>query len=95
MSSDIFTDPEDARENWVDVRMSDPDQGEWDIDAVVVDGRVEYVDLRVQPALLADFVECLVDDVSEERANRIVRSLVDRRDLSIQDQEHEGDDQDV
>jgi len=50
MTDEVFTEPDDASDGWVDVRMSDPDQDEWDIDAVVVGGRVEYVDLDDLPA---------------------------------------------
>ena len=43
MSEEIFTEPEETTENWVDVRMTDPEEGEWDVDFVVVDGQVNYV----------------------------------------------------
>jgi len=69
-----FTDPEDSTENRVDVRMTGPDEGEWDVDLVVVDGRVDYVDLRVRPKPLAPFVECLLDDIDDERANSLLAS---------------------
>lgn len=83
MADHTFTDPGDASEDWVDVRMTDPDEGEWDIDVIVAGGRVEYVDLRIRPELLAEFVECLIDDVGEERAKRIVRNVVERKDLDV------------
>ena len=85
MAEEVFTDPDDAHEDWVDVRMTDPDEGEWDIDVIVAEGRVEYVDLRIRPELLSEFVECLVDDVGGERATRIVRNVVDRKNLDILD----------
>ncbi|MFB6311080.1 MAG: hypothetical protein ABEH64_07850 [Salinirussus sp.] len=72
MTDEPFTEPDDDREEWVDVRMTDPDEGEWDVDVVVVEGRVEYVDLRVRPELLGDFVECLIDDVGQKRAEEII-----------------------
>jgi citrate lyase beta subunit len=45
MTDETFTEPADTTDEWVDVRMTDPDEGEWDID-LVVDGRVSYVTLR-------------------------------------------------
>ena len=83
MSEDVFTEPDEPDDEWVDVRMSDPDEGEWDIDAVVVGGRVEYVDLQVRPDLVAGFVECLVDDVSRERATRILADVAERRGIDL------------
>ena len=81
--SETFTDPDDASEGWVDVRMTDPDAGEWDIDAVVVDGRVEYVDLRIKPKHLSAFVECLVEDVGDDRAREILADVADRNDIDL------------
>jgi hypothetical protein len=81
MAEDVFTEPDDTTEGWVDVRMSDPDEGEWDVDVVVVEGRVEYLDLRVRPELLASFIECLVDDVGEERAEEVLAEVADRQDV--------------
>jgi hypothetical protein len=83
MSDELFTDAE-AGEAWVDVRMTDPEKGEWDVDFVVAGGRVEYVDLRVKPDHLAAFVDCLVDDVGANRANRILSNVVDRQDLDLE-----------
>jgi hypothetical protein len=83
MTDTAFTTPEESATEWTDVRMTDPEAGEWDIDVVVAGGRVEYVDLRVRPALLAGFVECLVDDVDDERAREILRSVADRRGLEL------------
>lgn len=80
MSEAPFSDTDENRGDWVDVRMTDPDEGEWDVDVVVVEGRVEYVDLRVRPELLADFLECLIEDVGAERAGRILDNLADRAD---------------
>lgn len=83
MTDEVFTEPDDTTDGWVDVRMSEPDQGEWDIDAVVVGGRVEYVDLRIRPTLLASFVECLVDDVGDERGAEILAEVADRQDVDL------------
>ncbi|WP_324665970.1 hypothetical protein [Haloarcula sediminis] len=71
-AEDVFTEPDDTSDEWVDVRMTDPDAGEWDIDVVIAEGRVEFVDLRIRPALLAGFIDCLVDDVAEARAREIL-----------------------
>lgn len=88
MADEIFTEPAESTDEWVDVRMTDPDEGEWDVDVVVMDGTVQYIDLRLQPNLLADFVDCLVADLSEERAKRVLANLADRRnlDLTVQDE---------
>jgi hypothetical protein len=83
MSEDAFTDTGETREDWVDVRMTNPDEGEWDVDVIVVGGKVEYVDLRIRPELLASFVECLIDDIGEERADAIVREVAERRNLKL------------
>lgn len=86
MADEIFTKPDDTSENWVDVRMTDPDEGEWDVDFVVVDGQVNYVDLRIQPGHLTGFVDCLLSDVDGERASRILSELVERRDIDLHTQ---------
>lgn len=95
MSEDVFTDPADADapdppeattaldDEWVDVRMTEPEEGEWNVDAVVVDGQVEYVDLQVREDLLAGFIDCLVDDVSTERAEKILTEVATRQDLDV------------
>ena len=95
MSDDVFTDPDEAErpadandrdastDDWADVRMTEPEAGEWNVDAVVVDGRVEYVDLQIRPDLLAGFVGCLLDDVGAERAERILEAVADDRDLNV------------
>jgi len=72
MTDDVFTEADDATDGWVDARMPDPDAGECDIDVVVASGRVEFVDLRIKPALLAGFIDCLVEDVAESRARDIL-----------------------
>jgi hypothetical protein len=72
MTDDVFTETDDATDGWVDVRMTDPDAGEWDVDVVVAGGRVEFVDLRIRPALLAGFLDCLVTDLSEGRARDLL-----------------------
>lgn len=89
MSDDVFTEPDQPTDDWVDVRMTDPDEGEWDIDVVVAEGRVEFVDLRIQPALLEGFIQCLVDDVAEERAKEIITAAANRRGVVPEDIEAE------
>ena len=81
MTADPFTDPDDPADEWVDVRMTDPDAGEWDVDVVVADGRVEYIDLRVRPELLADFVACLIEDVDDARGSAVLADVADDQDL--------------
>jgi hypothetical protein len=81
MPDDTFVDPEGTRERWVDVRMTDPDQGEWDVDVVVAGARVEYVDLRIDPAFLASFLGCLVSDVDDRRAESILTTVAERNGL--------------
>jgi hypothetical protein len=90
MTDDVFTEPEATHDEsetdhgeWVDVRMTDPEKGEWDVDVVVVGGRVEYVDLRVEASRLHSFVECLVDDVGAERASEVLRDVADEQDLEV------------
>ena len=68
-------------DEWVDIRMTDPEAGEWEVDTVVLDGRVQYVDLRIRPELLASFVECLVDDVDGERAREVLETVARRQDI--------------
>jgi len=75
MTDDVFTEPDDATDEVVDVRMTDPDAGEWDIDVVLADGRVEFVDLRIEPTLLAGFIDCLVEDVAGARAGEILAEV--------------------
>jgi hypothetical protein len=69
--------------DWVDVRTTDPQKGEWDIDAVVADGRVEHVDLRVRPGLLTGFLGCLVEDPDDEGAARVLQRLADRQGVEL------------
>lgn len=80
MTSDsgVFEETDERAENWVDIRMTDPEKGEWDVDVIVVDGAVEYVDLRIQPALLASFIDCLVEDVPESRARDVLATVARR-----------------
>lgn len=75
--------PTDGGTTSVDVRMTEPEAGEWDVDVVVVEGQVEYVDLRVKPDLLAAFVECLVDDVGDRRAGAVLADVADRADVDL------------
>jgi hypothetical protein len=85
MTDKTFTDPEESHENWIDVRMTDPEAGEWDVDVVVLGGRVAYVDLRIKPALLAAFVDCLVEDVDDERAETVLSTVAERNGLDLSD----------
>ena len=85
MTDEVFTETDESRDEWVDVRMTDPEAGEWDIDVVVADGRVEFVDLRVKPALLAGFIDCLVDDVAEARAREILAAAARKQGLEPDD----------
>lgn len=66
-------------DEWVDIRMTDPEAGEWEVDTVVIDGQVQYVDLRIRPELLASFVDCLIDDVDSERARSVLETVAERR----------------
>jgi hypothetical protein len=84
MSDETFIDPEDTSDGWVDVRMTDPEEGEWDIDLVVVDGQVNYVDLRIRPKHLTAFVACLIDDVGDDQAGELLRAMADQRGLELQ-----------
>lgn len=68
-------------DDWVDIRMTDPEAGEWEIDTVVLDGRVQYVDLRIRPSLLASFVDCLVDDVDHATARQVLETVAQRQDI--------------
>jgi hypothetical protein len=51
---------------------------------------VEYVDLRIRPALLASFIECLVDDVGEERGAEILAEVTDGQDVGPDDPPTDG-----
>lgn len=83
MTDEIFTDPEETSGEWVDVRMTNPEEGEWDVDLVVVDGRVSYVDLRIRPELLEGFLECLIDDISEDRGRRLLTEMAERKTIEL------------
>ena len=85
MTDDVFTETDDASDEWVDVRMTDPAAGEWDIDVVVAGGRVEFVDLRIEPSLLAGFIDCLVDDVADSRARGILAAAARKQGLDPSD----------
>lgn len=50
---------------------------------MVVDGQVNYVDLRIQPELLATFVECLIEDMGDEHAGRILREMAERQNVDL------------
>jgi hypothetical protein len=73
MSTLASTDP--TTDEWVDIRMTDPEAGEWELDAVVVDGRMEHVDLRVREDLVASFVECLAEDLSRSQRAALLDRL--------------------
>lgn len=81
--SDVFTDVDESTDEWIDVRMTDPEVGEWDVDFVVVDGQVEYLDLRIRPELLTSFVDCLVDDVTETRTQALLEHLAEKQDIKL------------
>lgn len=83
MSEEIFTEPEETTEDWVDVRMTNPEEREWDVDFVVVDGQVNYVDLRIRPELLRGFVACLIDDVGDDHAGSILADIAEENDLNL------------
>ncbi|MFC4544366.1 hypothetical protein ACFO5R_20770 [Halosolutus amylolyticus] len=83
MTNDAFTAPETTADEWIDVRMTDPEHGEWDVDVVVAGGRVEYVDLRIKPALCGRFVDCLLDDVDKDRAASILHAAASRRGVDL------------
>ena len=83
MSDEAFVDPETTREEWAGVRMTDPEEEEWDVDVVVVGGTVEYVDLRVRPELLADFVDCIADDLDDEGVEGLLSTLAARNGVDL------------
>jgi hypothetical protein len=83
MADEVFTDPDEPSDQWVDVRMTDPELEEWDIDVIVANGQVQYVDLRIRPALLGEFVDCLIDDVGKQRAKRVLTDLADNQDVDL------------
>lgn len=68
-------------DEWVDIRMTDPEAGEWEVDTVVLDGRVQYVDLRIRPELLASFVDCLVADVDDDQARDVLETVARRQEI--------------
>ncbi|MFB6164077.1 MAG: hypothetical protein ABEJ31_02865 [Haloarculaceae archaeon] len=80
------TDPIDsgaAGEDWVDIRMTDPEKGEWSVDEVTVNGEVQFLDLRIRSDLISSFVECLLDDVGPERASEILATVAERRGVEL------------
>ncbi len=83
MSDKPFKPTDATATEWADVRMTDPDHGEWDVDVVVAAGRVEYVDLRLKPELLAGFVDCLLDDVDTDRARSVLETVADRQGIEF------------
>jgi len=91
MTDETFTEPNESAEDWVDVRMHDPGESEWEVDMVVVEGEVEYVDLRVRPELLGDCFACLVEDVGHERAGRVLAAAAERRGIDLGDGHLEDD----
>ncbi|MDX1744341.1 MAG: hypothetical protein R3324_00250 [Halobacteriales archaeon] len=83
MADEVFTDPEGTDDAWVDVRMTNPEEGEWDVDIVIVDGRVNYVDLRIRPELLEGFLDCLIDDISRDRGRKLLTTMAERNDIEL------------
>ncbi|MFY4811207.1 hypothetical protein ACOJIV_00650 [Haloarcula sp. AONF1] len=83
--NDVFTETDEPAESWVDVRMTDPDEGEWDVDVVIAEKQVEYVDLRIRPALLEGFLDCLFDDLSGERAQSLLAATMERQGVDLAD----------
>ncbi|GGK59709.1 hypothetical protein [Haloarcula sebkhae] len=83
--NDVFTETDEPAESWVDVRMTDPDEGEWDVDVVIAEKQVEYVDLRIRPALLDGFLDCLFDDLSDERAQSLLAATMERQGVDLAD----------
>ena len=86
MSKKNFTEPEDTAGEWADVRMTNPEEGEWDIDVVVAGGEVRYVDLRVKPELLTTFLSCLIDDVSDEQAGAVLADVAACKNIELPSQ---------
>jgi hypothetical protein len=84
MVDEPFTDPEEIHEDWADGRMTDPEEEEWDLDVVVLDERVEYVDLRIKPELLVDFVDCLIQDAADDRAEAVLAAVAERNGIELQ-----------
>lgn len=70
-------------DKWIDVRMTDPEEGEWDADVIVLDGQVQCLDLRIKPELLGSFVECLLGDAESERTRAVVERLADHHGLDV------------
>ncbi|WP_058993388.1 hypothetical protein [Haloarcula sp. CBA1127] len=83
--NDVFTETDEPAESWVDVRMTDPDEGEWDVDVVIAEKQVEYVDLRIRPALLEGFLDCLFDDLTDERAQSLLAATMERQGIDLAD----------
>lgn len=84
MADEVFTETDEPSDGWVDVRMTDPELEEWDIDVIVANGQVQYVDLRIRPELLGEFVDCLIEDVGEQRAKQVLTDLADNQDIDLQ-----------
>ena len=57
--------------------MTDPEEGEWTVDSVVLDGRMAYLDLRVRRDVLASFVACLMDDLDKSAAETVLAEAAD------------------
>jgi hypothetical protein len=83
MPNEIFTDPETPAEEWADIRMTDPEAEEWDVDFVVAGGEVGYVDLRIRPELLTSFIGCLIDDVDDDQAGAILADVAERKNVTV------------
>ena len=50
---------------------------------------IEFVDLRIEPALLAGFIDCLVDDVADTRAGAILAEAAKRQGVDLDDHAEE------
>ena len=46
---------------------------------VIAEKQVEYVDLRIRPALLEGFPDCLFDDLFDERAQSLLAATLERQ----------------
>ena len=78
-------------DEWVDVRMTDPEAGEWSVDLVAIDGQVSYVDLRVRRSLLASFVACLLEDLDDATAEEVLADAAGQQGVETPGDEHESE----
>lgn len=85
MTDETFTEPENKPDEWADVRMTDPEKGEWDVDFVVEGGQVKYMDLRVRPELLTAFVDCLLNDITDEQIRTFLTNMAADRNIDLKE----------